>query len=102
MGVAAYNRGSMLIRRQINDAARPVQFAMMDELNSLPKLPGAQTPFAPVRFVAGHGGWWIECPTTGRGFWYRSLRRAVQSWNVAITGWSDDENGTWTAIPLLS
>ena len=97
MGVAAYNRGSAAISRQIADEARPVEFQIMDELNALPKYDDAGTPFGDIRFVPGHGGVWAECPTTGYGFWYRTLREAMRRWRVEIYAC---DHGIFTARPL--
>jgi hypothetical protein len=69
---------------------------MMDELNSLPKAPKAPTPFGEIRFVASHGGWWAECPTTGYGFHYPTLREAVRSFRVEVYAYAD---GCWMAAP---
>lgn len=91
MGAAAYNRGSALLSTTISretgtdDAQRQSVIAMMDSLNLLQRSPTALRPFGPIRFVAGHGGWYAECPTTGHGFWYRSLRMSVSEWAVTIT-----------------
>ena len=98
MGAAAYNRGSRVIRRRADDAARPVEFDVMDRLNAPPKRPGAPRPFGPVRFVPGHGGWWAECPVTGFGYWYRSLVTAVRSWRVTVTSY-DATRQEWGAEP---
>ena len=96
MGVAAYNRGSALISRQISNNRRPVEFEMMDELNALPKYEDAGLPFGPVRLESSHGGWWIVCPDTGFGFWYKTLREAVRRWRITIIGY--DGSG-WYAVP---
>ena len=97
MGIAAYNRGTQLLARKIDAEARPAEFAMMDDLNALPKLPGSATPFDAIHFTPGHGGWWAECPTTGFGYWYRTLRQAVRSWNVSVHAHTGE---TWIAAPL--
>ena len=97
MGVAAWNRGSSAVARQIEAERRPAEFVLMDDLTKLPKFEHAQRPFGDIRFVAGNGGWWAECPATGRGVWYRTLRQAVRSWRVAIIGYA---NGVWQATPI--
>ena len=98
MGIAAYNRGSNKISRDIDSDRRPPAFEIMDNLNALPKVPGAQAPFGPINLVQGHGGWWAECPTTGFGFWYSSLRAAVCAWLVDIVRY-DATAQVWTAEP---
>lgn len=96
MGVAAYNRSSAVVRQMINDQQRPVEFRLMDELNAIPKYEDAGVPFGPIRFVHSHGGWWAECPVTGFGYWYRTLREAMRRWHVVIHTY---EHGAWLAEP---
>lgn len=98
MSNAAYNRGTAQLRSQIDAKARPVAYVMMDEINALPKAPGAATPFGETRITTGNGGFWIECPVTGFGFWYKTLRAAVRGWNISLTGY-DETTNTWTAEP---
>ena len=96
MGVAAYNRGSAALARQLDAEQRPREFRFMDDLNRLPKYEDAGTPFGPIHFVWGNNGWWAQCPTSGYGFWYATLREAVRRWRVCILAY---EHGTWKAIP---
>jgi hypothetical protein len=95
MGAAAYNRGTKLISAQLDAGARAAEFVMMEDLNAMEKSPGAQRPFGPIHFVSGHGGFWAECPVTGYGFWYPTLRAAVRAWQVTITGYI---NGAWISV----
>lgn len=97
MGAAAYARGSAAISAQIARGDRPVEFVMMDELNALPKKDKAPTPFGEIRFVAGHGGFWAECPTTGFGYHYPTLREAVRSFRIEVYAY---DNGAWLARPI--
>lgn len=97
MGVAAYNRGSLAIRRQLEAQSRPVEFEIMDVLNALPKYPDAGTPNGPVRLAFSHKGWWIVCPKTGFGYWYKTLHEAVKRWKIAVIG---KEHQEWLAVPL--
>lgn len=94
MGIAAYNRGSRAIARDIASQSRPVEFEIMEWLNALPKYPDAGTPFTNVQFVSGNKGVWIICPRTGYGFWYRTLPEAIRRWKVRIVGY---DYGTWHA-----
>lgn len=96
MGAAAYQRGSALISKQFAADRRAPEFVLMDELNALEKFPDAGRPFGPVTFSFSHGGWWAMCPTTGFGYWYRTLREAVRRWHVEIVGY---DNGDWLAEP---
>ena len=98
MSIAAYNRGTAHLRRQTDANQRHTAFVMMDELNALPKVAGARKPFNTVHIQAGNGGWWATCPVTGYGFWYKSLRSAVQHWDISIIGY-DETTGTWVAEP---
>ena len=86
MGVAAYNRGNALIARQLEPSETDRLRAMLDDINATPKQAGARAPWGPVDLVPGHGGWWAECPTTGRGYWYQTLRAAVAEWRIAVVG----------------
>ena len=97
MGVAAYQRGSASIRKQLEDEARAVEFVLMDRFNALPKHEDAGTPFGEIRFIGGHGGVWAECPVTGFGYWYRTLSEAVRRWRVELYGY---QHGIWLARPL--
>ncbi len=101
MGVAAYNRGSSLVARQIDAERRPVEFEMMDDLNTLPKLPGAVAPWGETILANSHGGWWITCPITGFGYWYKTLREAVQSWQIDVVAYDATKN-EWRAVPRKS
>ena len=97
MGIAAYNRGSNAISRQLDADQKPVEFLMMDDLNALPKSPTHDSHLALYNSVCDHHGWWAECPVTKYGYCYPSLRQAVQSWQVTITEYN---RGIWVAIPL--
>lgn len=99
MSNAAYDRGSMCIRNQAAQDARPAIFAMMDDYNAMPKHEPAAAPFLPVAITPGHGGFWLYDPRTSYGFWYRTLAEAVRSWRIDLTGY-DASTQTWTAIPV--
>ncbi len=96
MGIAAYNRGSALLSKQIDMTARAVEFEILERLNALPKYADAGKPFGPIQFVfdSVRGGFWAQCPKTGYGFWYRTLPEAVKRWRVTITGF---DCGRWLA-----
>lgn len=97
MGVAAYNRASACISKRIDDEYnRPVEFEIMDALNSLTKYPNATYPFSRVNIGEGHGGWWVYCPKTGFGYWYTTLHEAVKNWDIQVIGYRNKE---WNAIP---
>lgn len=98
MRIAAYNRGSAAIIRQIDAEKRPVELEIMERLNALPKYHDAGKPFGPIQFVHDpvHGGFWAQCPVTGYGFWYRTLPEAVRRWRVTIHTYN---NAVWQAEP---
>lgn len=84
MGVAAYNRGSRAVAEQISQEAASADLQLLRDLNAEPKLKNAPVPFGPIHFVPGHGGWFATCPTTGFGYWYKTLREAVRAFQVVI------------------
>lgn len=84
MGAAAENRYVNFAGRQAEARIPGLNEAFVSDLNDIPKLSGASIPFGDIHFVASHGGWFAECPKTGFGYWYRTLREAVASWRVAI------------------
>lgn len=96
MGVAAYNRGTKAIEADIARGDRAAEFCLMADLNDLPKYQGASAPFGDVHFVYSHNGWWAECPVTGFGYHYPTLREAVRNWRVTV---HSHVNGTWIASP---
>ena len=98
MGAAAEGRFRALSRRQFDAQARPVEFELMDRFNAMPRADDAGTPFGPIHFIEGHGGWWAECPATGYGFWYAELREAIRHWRVDVVEY-DAIKGIWKAIP---
>jgi hypothetical protein len=81
MSVRAENRYKAFAARQ--GAIDPTDLFLCD-LNAAPKDPRAATPFGDIVFVRSHGGWFAECPITGFGYWYATLRQAVAAWKVAI------------------
>jgi len=96
MGIAAYNRGTEAIRRDIAKGDRAAEFQMMDRINAIPRQSGAKTPFGPIHFISSHGGWFAECPVTGFGHWYKTLIQAVSAWRVDVVA---HRNGDWIAAP---
>ena len=103
MGVAAYNRGSALISRQIDRDQRPREFEFMDEFNAVPKRAGAGTPFGPVVIKTDQSGnWWILDPEKlfgGFGFVYPTMREIMARWRIVVTGY-DSATDTWHAEPM--
>ena len=96
MGAAAYQRGNKRISADIDAQQRASEFVLMDDLNALPKHEGASKPFGPIHFIGSHGGWFAECPVSGFGYFYASLREAVRSWQVSIT---ECRHGVFIGVP---
>ena len=94
MGIAAYNRGSLALSREIDADQRPIEFEIMERLNALPKYADAGKPFGPIQFESGNKGVWAVCPRTGFGFWYRTLPEAIRRWRVRIVAF---DCGIWKA-----
>lgn len=95
MGVAAYNRGSALIRRQIAADDRPHEFYVLDRLNSLPR--GSRKIFeATVIRPDESGRWWLmnrKADGWGEyGIPYDSIRELVAVWSIAIVGLGSDRH----------
>lgn len=101
MGIAAYNRGTRDLSRQIDRKQRPVEFLMMDHLNSLPKYEdcGKIKHCLIFTWSPNHRVWWVEIAGKdgGFGYVYTTLREAVRRWNVSIVEFA---NGVWTANPI--
>ena len=96
MGAAAERRYRVFAARQATEGQKTMDQLFIADLNAIPKLAGAPVPWGEIVFVCSHGGWWAECPTTGYGYWYRTLRVAVSSWAVAIF----NDNGRLIGLPL--
>ena len=84
MGAAAEQRYVSFAGRQAESALPNHNETFVRDINKLPKREGAQTPFGDVHFVPGHGGWWAECPKTGFGYWFKSLRDAVRAFQIVV------------------
>lgn len=100
MGVAAYNRGSACISRQIQeDHYRAPEFELMDMLNSLRKYDDCGRPSGSVVVIYDSRGFWsIECPRNGFGWWYNTIHELMRRWDVSLTGY-DGETGAFSCTP---
>lgn len=111
MGIAAYNRGSQVIARQIQRdyPVRPRAFEIMDRINALPKfgndsllsaLKVQRVPFPDtVALEFSRGVWWMMDPDNmyeGHSRWYRSLEDAIRSWDIFLVGYNETTR-IWTA-----
>jgi len=86
MGIAAYNRGSEVISRELGET--DLNGLFMRDLNALEKYPDAGTPpNGKLLIVPFGGGWSIGPADPGRfSYFYRSIRELVRRWKVEITG----------------
>lgn len=84
MSVKAENRYKAFASREAAAKFPSHNDQFVLDLNAIPKTDDAARPFDEIHFVSSHGGWFAECPTTGYGFWYRTLREAVRQWRVTI------------------
>jgi len=109
MGIAAYNRGSEVIANRCRLKTRHPAFDIMDRINSSPKNfpPHAmRRPFGPlvIEHDKHHDVWWLMCATKlygGFSYCYPSLRMAVQSWDIDLTGY-DQSLDRWTTTTRSS
>lgn len=84
MSARSENRYKAFARREA-DAKMPDHIAILvADLNAQKKNEGARAPFMDAVLKQGHGGWWMECPITGYGFWYKTIRAAVRAWRVTV------------------
>jgi len=84
MGAASENRYAAFAARQATCNNPTLTELFVRDLNLVPKDKRAMVPFGDILFVASHGGWFAECPVTGYGFWYKTVREAVSAWHVAV------------------
>jgi hypothetical protein len=84
MSAASESRYRAFAARQAQAGAPSLNESFVRALNAIPKEFMAPTPFDDVHFIRGNNGWWAECPTTGFGYWFKTLRKAVAAFNVAI------------------
>jgi len=98
MGFAAYNRGTRLLAAQIAAEGRAPEFTLMDDLNATPRADSARAPFGSVHVAHSHGAWWVECPTSGFGYHYPTLRAALREWLVDLRHYNAITK-TWLAAP---
>ena len=96
MGIAAYNRGSKALSERITMEQRDQMFVFMEDLNAIPKHDDCGRPFKDVEIVQSRGVWWIECSSSGYGFYYKNLRELMRRWDVTIHSFID---GKFLASP---
>lgn len=110
MGVAAYNRGSRAIAKQIsaNNQARPLAYELMDRFNAIPKkhlghLAGkCHPPHDKSLIQEFRGVWWLMDAADPYGcfsWYYPSLHELLSSWDIALVG-LDERTGIWEAINI--
>lgn len=75
---------SQYVKFAANQVPRVSDEHFLNDLNALPKKEGAMPPFSDILFVQSHNSWVAECPISGFGFFYNTLRDAVTSWRVVV------------------
>ena len=95
MGIAAYNRGSEVVSRQIAENLPDHNSVVVASLNALPR--GEMTLFCEtvIRLLPG-GGWALMNREEG-GFAssareYKTLRQLFASWKAFVVGYGCDEH----------
>lgn len=99
MSVAAYNRGTRVIRQEIARGDKSLDVRLFEDLLAVALRSDGRMPFGPtvIRFGPGRGevsimsrqdGGWAE-----QAYTYRSLWRLVREWRVVITGYGEDRYG---------
>lgn len=82
MGIAAELRYVKFAANQVPTVSANQH--LLDDLNAIPKKEGAMAPFGDILFLKHRENWVAECPVSGFGFFYKTLRDAVSSWRVVI------------------
>ena len=107
MGIAAYNRGSRNITRQI-DAARPSAAALLyDELSAISASVATITGFCPTVVRQGPGpGEWSIMSRKDRGwgeysYTFNSLRALFRVWRLVVTGDGRDQHSWYIEVAPL-
>ena len=100
MGIAAYNRGSEAISRDIigtdEDRNHKNNLRVLEKINAYPK--GKHSPFISgvIRHDMAANCWWFMNREadgfSSHGFAYPTLKACVGDWNINITGWGMDEH----------
>jgi hypothetical protein len=109
MGIAAYNRGSALISRQLGPSPSQRELAKMrqvrDRLNALPKLKTNTHVNEDLRFSydAQRDVWWVSparCVESDYAEMYPTLKDAIQAWPHFLIYSQEDERG-WYWLGVL-
>lgn len=103
MGIAAYNRGSQLISRQVrpSDSERQDEAmrAIRDRINACPKRAGRRYVTRDLRVWRERGVWHVQpvgCGSGDQSLWYPTLKAAMIDWpNHYLIGM---EGGGWIAV----
>lgn len=102
MGAAVRQRGDKLIRQLLQDEARPVEFVLMDRLNSIPKNLDAGTPLSNTKVFLGKVGgrdFWLIEDQKGFGFWYLELSELMKRWHIQLISY-DAITGVYEAMSV--
>jgi hypothetical protein len=108
MGIAAYNRGSHVIKQHgaVDENLRNT-FELMNMLNALPKVHSDKVinqvlntrvymPFTRGAVSYSHGVFWLENTdyAQGKGFsyWYKTLKALVTAWDISLVDYDASKN----------
>lgn len=101
MGIAAYNRGTAVICRQIDAEQQSHWARVLSDLND--SVTGTERLFAPAvaRFGSDGHVYLMNKPQDGWasfGYQYRSLREIGREWAVQFTGWGQDAHSLYVNV----
>lgn len=100
MGIAAYNRGSQLVSRQIEEKQRPDLFRLLDDLATEPQ--GTVELYQDTIARYSNGAWYLmDRPEDGWSSYakrFANLREIVRAFRVVITGFAWDELGIFATV----
>jgi hypothetical protein len=109
MGVAAYNRGSALLAREIREeyiGGRGKDWEVFEDLTGLSaSLPGGDFGAeSGIRLDSAGRFWLMNRLDDGWGEYgvpYSNLREIAKSWRLWFVGWSVDRHGPFIAVSPL-
>lgn len=92
MGIAAYNRGSAVLRREIDGRMPDLNMEVLRRLNTYPR--GTSRLFQKTVVRSLNGRWILmnrkESGFASFGYEYASLAALFAEWNVFVTGCGTD------------
>ena len=105
MGIAAYNRGTSLVSRQIDEQLPDHNSDVVRSINKLPRGESRLWGKTYVRLMP-HGKTWIlmNKPEEGFasfGYEYPSLRVMFSHWNAHVVGYGRDKHSFFYVVETL-